>query len=205
MDVEELIGRRKKYSRKSTVWLLIGFLAAGLLVLINSTRGGRQVTEMSASWNFSSGFIFACALVTVVMATRALRQEGKARRAVLKALTAEAEREEQEPITGRIDLLTANLSDSRRLIEDISAELEVRGEALKRLASEAEEKRSLAALHANEAAAVDALVNRRIQENVQRLERGSRRQQWLFFVLGSVLVAVPVGVVGNYVFEWLTK
>ncbi|MDA3624272.1 hypothetical protein OU415_02420 [Saccharopolyspora sp. WRP15-2] len=123
--------------------------------------------------------------------------------AIRRLRSKESEKLQNESVSDRISALTGNLAESQRLIDELATEVQLRSEALERLTAEAEEKRNLAALHADEAAAVDALVSRRMQESVDRLERGSRRQQWSFLFLGSVLVAVPIGVIGNFVFEWL--
>ena len=104
----------------------------------------------------------------------------------------------------RVAQLRANLEISKFLIRQINAEFDLQVAAAEKIKAEAEQNQRLAELNAEQAQAVKKLV-----ESVQsRASKLGSRQQWLFFLAG-LLTAVPLGVVGNFVFElvktWLAS
>jgi hypothetical protein len=91
----------------------------------------------------------------------------------------------------RVEAMKRTLLDSSSLIGELQAELEVRTTALERLRAQEDAYEELARLHEREAAAVSVLVEKVITDTHRTLERSSRRDQIVFFVLG-VLASVIV-------------
>lgn len=62
-------------------------------------------------------------------------------------------------VEGRLDQLSKAMSESARLVEQVSAELDTRAATARRMKAEAESAEALAALHKDQANAVRNLVN----------------------------------------------
>lgn len=103
-------------------------------------------------------------------------------------------------VADRIDALQYNLRSSKRLLEEIEAELQVQLVGFERIKAEAENSKHLAALHKEESDAVRRLVD----VTVQGAQRQGGRQQWAFFV-GGLLVSIPLGVLGNWIYGIITQ
>ena len=109
-----------------------------------------------------------------------------------------------ETIVGRAQRLQEHLADTARLLPALQAELELRTAALDRLQVDAAHYERLAALHRDEAAAVQRLVEQTVALGLERTSRRGGRQQWLFFLLGLAF-SVPLGAAGNLLYAWLVK
>jgi arginyl-tRNA synthetase len=130
-----------------------------------------------------------------------------AKRGVQQAQVAVGEllaREVAPTIESRIAQLQRNLAASSKLIEEINAEFELQAATAERIKGEAQENRRLAALHEEEAEAVRLVVERTIEGAQSKAARIGVRQQWLFFLAG-LLAAVPLAVLANFLFAWLTS
>ncbi|GIG93343.1 hypothetical protein [Plantactinospora endophytica] len=122
-----------------------------------------------------------------------------------------------DPLLTRIAKVQGHLKDIADLLPALEAELRVRQTAFEELRVKAEQTERYAALHKDHADAVQKLVdeNRKTalteateaiaSEFVKELAKTSRdgkKQQVRYFLLG-LLGSVPLGVAGNFVFEWL--
>lgn len=136
--------------------------------------------------------LFLCVLITLIATWK---------RPTYKQLLKERELRASGTVEGRMARLTDSLKESRDLIEDLSQELHIREAALARVTSEIEEKKHLASLHEREAAAVDSLVARRMQETAAQQSREDKRSQRRSLLYGSIILAIPVGVLSNFAFE----
>jgi hypothetical protein len=74
--------------------------------------------------------------------------------------------------------------------------------SLDRIRAEAEESRQLAALNKEEADAVRKVIAATIEQAQGASAAENRRQQWQFFAAG-VLLAIPLGVIGNIVYAFI--
>jgi len=106
-------------------------------------------------------------------------------------------------VTDRIEQLRSTLAESATLIQEINAEIQLETAALERVRAEADDNRRLASLHQQEADAVKALIDATIRGAQGAEVAQSRRQQRLVFLAG-LLLSVPLGVAGNFIFSWLT-
>lgn len=107
-------------------------------------------------------------------------------------------------LADRIESLSATLGQSRSLIDEITAEIDLQSTALERIRAEAEENKRLAALTKDEAEAVRKVVAAAIEQGQTKNARKGQRSQWLFFLAG-ILASVPLGVLGNYLYVLITK
>ncbi|MBC3843489.1 hypothetical protein GXW82_34640 [Streptacidiphilus sp. 4-A2] len=96
-----------------------------------------------------------------------------------------------EALAAATTRLQEALTESNRLSEQVSAEIEAKSAALERARAEAEQWENLASLNAKEAAAVSRLVEARVEHGVRHLDRVG----WLIGLLGWG-VAVLLAVVG---------
>ncbi|MEU1588791.1 hypothetical protein [Micromonospora sp. NPDC005710] len=140
--------------------------------------------------------------------------------ALLEAADA-AVREPRASIDQRVDRLAGALRESDELIQELQGELRTRKAAIDRLRAEEEQSRQLAALSAEEAAAVRALLDNTIasahadlqgrlldeqrelrdklasvQQQLDIARKKGRREQLLYFVSGA-LVSIPIGFMVN--------
>ncbi|MEV5542023.1 hypothetical protein AB0L13_34845 [Saccharopolyspora shandongensis] len=206
MDLEALTKARRKRSRWTMFWAVPTGVFTSVFGEISRRYDGLNpdlVARLPHEQVMTIGAVAASMLIMWGFAIRSLVVEGKLRRAERLARTAEAEQRERETISDRIEKLTASLVDSRKLIDELAAEVQARTEALQKLKEETEETRRLAEMDKEAAEAVRKAMAREIQETRRQLERGALRQQLVFFVLGSLVVAIPIGVIGNFVFEWI--
>jgi len=115
---------------------------------------------------------------------------------VMRARAIRANRSVGRRVDYQIVMLRQNLDSSKRLIREINAEFDLQVAAAEKIKAEAEQNQRLAELNADQARAVKNLI-----ESVQdRASKIGGRQQWLFFLAG-LLASVPLGVIGNFVFE----
>ncbi|MEV4649031.1 hypothetical protein [Saccharopolyspora sp. NPDC049357] len=112
--------------------------------------------------------------------------------------------DEETAFKRRMAELSRHLDQSQKLIEELTAEVRAKKASLEELTAEAEEKQRLASIHADAAAAVETMFARKNEELVQRLQRQSRSRALISLVLSGVILALVVGVAGNYVFTWIS-
>jgi uncharacterized small protein (DUF1192 family) len=123
--------------------------------------------------------------------------------------------DEPTSLPARIEALRENLSRSGALIEEINAEIAVQNAELDRIKAQAEQDKQLAEVQKAQADAVRHLIDvttRKAQEAVQienneirktildEMQKDGKKQQRLYFLSGTLL-AVPLGVLGNYVYS----
>ncbi|RKN44315.1 hypothetical protein [Micromonospora endolithica] len=122
----------------------------------------------------------------------------------------------------RVGRLVASLREFDEVIKELQTELQTRQAAVDRLRAEEEQSRQLAAVKAEEAAAVRSLIDGAIgrahaelqvrpadeqavlkgrlsvlQEELETARSKGRREQALFFLSGA-LVSIPIGFMVNY-------
>src|SRR6266540_557660 len=109
-----------------------------------------------------------------------------------------------EPILDRIEELRRQLAESAKLLPALQAELELRTTALAALKEDAVHYEQLAALHQEQAAAVQRLVEQTIAIGNTRAQQRNWRQQWAFWLV-TLVVGIPVGLLGNYIYALIRK
>ncbi|MBE1485600.1 hypothetical protein [Plantactinospora soyae] len=131
-----------------------------------------------------------------------------------------------DPLTARVDEVQGHLQEIAALLPVLEAELQMRNATLERVRADAVRYERLAALDRDKAETVEKLVDetvkRGVREAVKTLGEGfdeatrmisfgidqsskaGRKQQIQYFLLG-LAGSVPLGVAGNFLFEWLTK
>ncbi|MCA1709321.1 MAG: hypothetical protein LC808_41000, partial [Actinobacteria bacterium] len=81
---------------------------------------------------------------------------------------------------------------------------ELQTTALARIRAEAEQNRRLAALHQDEADAVRELMEATLRRAQTQSTMLSGQQQWRFF-FGGLFFSIPLGVVGNLLYDLVTR
>ncbi|MFI0466917.1 hypothetical protein ACH347_22790 [Saccharopolyspora sp. 5N102] len=115
-----------------------------------------------------------------------------------QGLRDDAERRAADPsFAQRLQELTAILETSQRLIGEMSAEVRARKEMLEQLSESAEENRELAEIHAEKAAAIDARIAKHINSANAAIMKQQKYEFWKNIVIGSILVAIIVGLFTN--------
>ncbi|MEE6260971.1 hypothetical protein [Plantactinospora sonchi] len=132
---------------------------------------------------------------------------------VLRAAFAKREHALPDPLLSRVAKVQDHLKDIAELLPDLEAELKVRQTAFRKLRAKAEETERYAALHQEHADAVQKLVdeNRKtalaeatalVVQELAKTSKDGKKQQIQYFLYG-LASSVPLGVAGNFVFEWL--
>jgi methyl-accepting chemotaxis protein len=144
------------------------------------------LTDLAASANPSavtvilSGIGAVATLAGVIVAFWQLRFQGRPSRVT-------RERQPPQSLDERLDQMAKSIRNSARLVEEMSAELEVRATAARELEEKAKEAEALAALNKDQAEAVQRLVD----ASVGSARKGIRRDS---IVIGIASFVAGAGV-----------
>jgi ABC-type multidrug transport system fused ATPase/permease subunit len=166
-------------------------VVVAVLVVFVAIPSGRISVPQVRTYLQASGAIFGLILAIIAIAVS---------RSIARKARQSLEVEKSSTLSDRIAQLTRNLTSSSGLIDEIQAELQLQVTALERIHEEAEQNRQLAALHADEAEAVRKLVAATIEGAQAKVEKPSKRQQWLFFLAG-LFFSIPLGVGVNFLYD----
>ncbi|MEB3371910.1 hypothetical protein [Saccharopolyspora mangrovi] len=178
------------------------FWRSGFSTLVAVLVGSAAIA-LAAPWrelsNFGVGFVVGTFGIFGALAVYEIRELLTAWKTDAPTVAAE-----EDAFEHRIEELTRHLNRSQQLIEELTAEVRAKKTSLEQLTAEADEKQKLATIHADAAAAVEALFARKNEELVERLQRQSRFRAVISLLLSGVALALVVGVAGNYVFTWIS-
>jgi len=178
-------------------YLLLVVGSAGMLGILTEF-----VTDSARRGDISSWLSLGAVTLAFAVATFELspaRASHSARQA-----ERDTDRAVRPTLADRIEDLRANLNQSSAIITEINAEVELQTTTLERIRAEAEQNRRLAALHQDEADAVRELVEATLRRAQTQSTKLSGRQQWGFF-FGGLLFSIPLGVVGNFLYDLVTR
>lgn len=160
------------------------------------------MTDAARRGDISSWLSLSAVALAFVVATFEL-SPARASRSTDRA-ESDTDQAERPTLADRIEELRAILSQSSAITAEINAEVELQTTALERIRGEAERNRQLAALHQDEADAVRELIEVTLRRAQTQSTDLSGRQQWRFF-FGGLFFSIPLGVVGNLLYDLVTR
>lgn len=182
--------------------------------LITATMIGSTLIVVLDGWVFNLptvGWIILSAVVLSVLPPgvwvliRNVLKIRKATRQMERTAVEYAQRRSADAtFSQRLDELTACLTKSQELIQDLSAEVRIRKKTLEQLTTDAEEKERKASLNAEQAAMVDRLVAERVEAQTQAYIEFTKREGRKSFLYSAVFTAFIIGLFVNWIYTGLT-
>lgn len=200
MNIEEYLATHEQVAKRWTrrVLAVLGVVSGVVTIAAGVTHAPVSLRILSTS-TFT-----AISVIALITEMRVMKKQNDIWKEFKSAQLEELQqRNHDTEFVGRLEELTEHLDSSRKLIRQLTGEINARGEALKDLVAKTKEQEALAALHADEAKAVDARIRRHNDEMYDQLVAFQKKESRRSFALTGVIGAFLVGFLTNMAFEAL--